>query len=403
MFSVIAHYQELALKGRNRPWFLHRLVRNLKTLLADLGVEEVRMPMGRIEIVLPDEAIWPEVRERLRRACGLANFSLARRAPLDVGALIDEVVAHLPDGPVPSFRVRVRRADKQFAVRSPDLERAIGRRVQQARGWPVDLSNPAFVVGVEIVPGGAFYYFDKERGPGGLPSGTSGRVAVLLSGGIDSPVAAWRMMKRGCRATLVHFHSYPFLSRTSQDKARDLARLLTRHQLHTRLYLVPFGELQREITMTVPGPLRVVVYRRLMLRIAERIARDVNAHALVTGEVVGQVASQTLENLSVIASVAGLPILRPLVGMDKEEITAEAERLGTYAISIVPDEDCCTLFTPRHPATRAKRTEVAAAEACLDVDRMVATAVERALVERFRFPETPGTRRAQAVVGSPAE
>ena len=386
MHSVIAHYQELALKGRNRPWFLHRLVRNLKTLLADLGVEEVLMPMGRIEIRLPSEEIWPEVRERLRRACGLANFSLARRAPLAVEALIHEVVSHLPDVSVPSFRVRVRRADKQFAIPSPELERVIGRRVQEARGWPVDLSNPAFVIGVEIVPGGAFYYFDKERGPGGLPSGTSGRVAVLLSGGIDSPVAAWRMMKRGCRATLVHFHSYPFLSRTSQDKARDLAQLLTRHQLHTRLYLVPFGELQREITLSVPGPLRVVVYRRLMLRIAERIAHDVNARALVTGDVVGQVASQTLENLSVISSVATLPVLRPLVGMDKEEITKDAQRIGTYGTSIVEDEDCCTLFTPRFPATRAAREEVERAERALDLDALVGEGLDGVIVEDFSFP-----------------
>jgi thiamine biosynthesis protein ThiI len=393
MPSVIAHYQELALKGRNRPWFLHRLVRNLKALVADLGVNEIRMPMGRIEILLPSEEVWPQVRERLRGACGLANFSLARRAPLDAEGLIAEVIAHLPDVAVPSFRVKVRRADKQFPVPSPELERAIGRRVQDARGWPVDLSTPAFVIGVEIVPGAAFYYFDKERGPGGLPSGTSGRVAVLLSGGIDSPVAAWRMIKRGCRATLVHFHSYPFLSRTSQDKARDLAQLLTRYQLQTRLYIVPFGELQREITLSVPGPLRVVVYRRLMLRIAERIARDVNARALVTGDVVGQVASQTLDNLAVISSAATLPVLRPLVGMDKAEITAEAERLGTYGISIVPDEDCCTLFTPRHPATRAKPSHVEAAEASLDLERMVTQAAERVVVERFRFPQ-PVSRSA---------
>lgn len=389
MSSVVAHYQELALKGRNRPWFLHRLVRNLRILLADLGVEEVRMPMGRLEIVLPDERAWPEVRERLRRACGIANFSLARHAPLDVEGLVEEVVTHLPEVPVESFRVRVRRADKQFATSSPDLERLLGRRVQEARGWRVDLSHPAFVIGVEIVPRTAFYYFDKERGPGGLPSGTSGRVAVLLSGGIDSPVAAWRMMKRGCRATLIHFHSYPFLSRTSQDKARELAALLTRYQLHTRLYLVPFGELQREITLSVPGPLRVVVYRRMMLRIAERVAHHVGARALVTGDVVGQVASQTLENMAVISAATTLPVLRPLVGMDKEEITAEAERIGSYPISIVPDEDCCTLFTPRHPATRAKASQIEAAEATLDLDRMVGAAVDAAVVERLRFPEPP--------------
>ena len=386
MSSVIAHYQEIALKGKNRPWFLHRLVRNLKTLLADLDIEQIRTPMGRVEIVLRDDRDWLEVRARLKRTFGLANFAFAHRAPLDVDQLIDAVIEHLPTDPVPSFRVAVRRADKQFAMPSPELERLIGRRVQDARGWPVNLSNPAFVVGVEIVPGQAFYNYGRESGPGGLPMGTSGRVAVLLSGGIDSPVAAWRIMKRGCRATLIHFHSYPFLSRTSQDKARELATLLTRHQLRSRLYLVPFGELQREITLSVPGPLRVVVYRRMMLRIAERLARASKALALVTGEVVGQVASQTIENMSVISAAATLPVLRPLIGMDKEEITAEAERLGSYQISIVPDEDCCTLFTPRHPATKARPAEVEYAERSLSIETMVETAVANAVVEDFRYP-----------------
>jgi tRNA uracil 4-sulfurtransferase len=251
----------------------------------------------------------------------------------------------------------------------------------------VDLTRPSLVIWIEIVPGEAFYHFRKQPGPGGLPVGTSGRVVVLLSGGIDSPVAAWRMMRRGSHATFVHFHSYPFLSRTSQEKARDLARLLTRYQLRSRLYLVPFGELQRQITLSVPGPLRVVVYRRMMLRIAERIARRVHAQALVTGEVVGQVASQTLENMTVIGAASRLPLLRPLIGMDKEEITAEAERLGTYPISIVPDEDCCTLFTPRHPATRARARSVELAESTLPIDGMVESATTSAIVERYAFPE----------------
>ena len=386
MLSVIAHYQEIALKGKNRPWFLQRLVQHLRALLADLDVAEVRTPMGRVEIVLRGEAQWPEVRDRLSRAFGLANFSLARRAPLDVDAIAALVVRDLPAETPPSFRVTVRRADKRFPLPSPELERVIGRRVQDARGWKVDLSNPAFVIGVEIVPREAFYHYDKIPGPGGMPMGTAGRVAVLLSGGIDSPVAAWRMMKRGCSATLVHFHSYPFLARTSQDKARDLARVLTRFQLNTRLYLVPFGELQRQITLSVAGPLRVVIYRRLMFRIADRIAQAVRARALVTGEVIGQVASQTLENMSVISAATRMPVFRPLIGMDKEEITLEAQRLGTYPISIVPDEDCCTLFTPRHPVTKARAAEVEAAERTLPIESMIEAAVAAAVVERFEFP-----------------
>jgi len=386
MPSALAHYQEIALKGKNRPWFLRRLLRNLRAMLEDLDVADVRAPMGRVEITFRHEADWPEVRDRLSRAFGLANFSLAHRAPLDLDALVDAVVQHLPEGPVDSFRVRVRRADKRFPLPSPELERLVGRRVQDARGWKVDLSHPALVVGIEIVPTGAYYYYGKLPGPGGMPVGTAGRVVVLLSGGIDSPVAAWRMMKRGCQATLVHFHSYPFVSRTSQDKALELARLLTRYQLHSRLYLVPFGELQRQITLTVPGPMRVVMYRRMMFRIAERIARDVRARALVTGEVVGQVASQTLDNLAVISSATTMPIFRPLIGMDKEEITTEAIRLGTFATSIIRDEDCCTLFTPRHPVTRARLIDVLSIERSLPIDEMVEGAVSSATLEQLRYP-----------------
>jgi thiamine biosynthesis protein ThiI len=280
----------------------------------------------------------------------------------------------------------VKRADKGFPLSSPDVERELGRRVQAARGWPVDLSNPAMVIRVEILPGEIFYNFGRQPGPGGLPSGTAGRVVALLSGGIDSPVAAYRMMRRGCAVTFVHFHSYPFLARTSQDKARELVRLLTKYQLRSRLYLVPFGELQRQVTLSVPGAMRVVVYRRLMLRIAAEIARHAKARALVTGDVVGQVASQTLENMAAIQAVTPMLVFRPLVGMDKEEITAEAQRLGSYPISIIPDEDCCTLFTPRHPVTRARLSDVEAVERALPINEMVDAAMAAAEVERVRWP-----------------
>jgi thiamine biosynthesis protein ThiI len=195
------------------------------------------------------------------------------------------------------------------------------------------------------------------------------------------------MMRRGCRVLFVHFHSYPILSRASQEKARELAKLLTRFQYHSRLFLVPFGDIQQRVVLAVPPPLRVVVYRRLMMRIAERIARMHRAQGLVTGDVVGQVASQTLENLTTIAAAIDMEILRPLVGMDKDEIAAEAAAIGTLPISNIPDQDCCTLFTPRHPATRAKPHEVERAEADLPIDDIVAQAVAAAEIEHFRFPD----------------
>ena len=250
----------------------------------------------------------------------------------------------------------------------------------------MNLDDPEFTIHVEALTSDAFYYFGKEAGPGGLPVGVSGRVACLLSGGIDSPVAAWRLMRRGCRVLLVHFHSYPILSRASQEKARELARILTEFQLHSRLFLVPFGEIQQQVTLSVPPPLRVVVYRRLMMRIEEAIARQHRAHALVTGEVVGQVASQTLENLTAINRVVTMPVLRPLIGTDKEEITAEAQRLGTYPVSIIPDQDCCTLFTPRHPATKARLIDVERAEATLPIDEIVSRALSETVTEEYGFP-----------------
>ncbi|MGH9313634.1 MAG: tRNA uracil 4-sulfurtransferase ThiI [Vicinamibacterales bacterium] len=386
MKSVIVHYQEIALKGRNRPWFVARLVRNLRDATADLDVTAVRALMGRLEVVLGPGVEWDVIQERLSHVFGVGNFARAGRTGIDVDQIARAILADLPPDDVTSFRVSARRADKRYPLTSPQIEREVGGRIKLARGWRVDLEQPALTIHVEMLSGEAFYFFGKERGAGGLPVGSSGRVACLLSGGIDSPVAAWRMMKRGCRVHFVHFHSYPILSRASQEKARELARVLTVHQLRSRLCLVPFGDLQQQVVVTVPPPLRVVVYRRLMLRIAERIARTWRAKGLVTGEVVGQVASQTLENLSVIGSVATLPVLRPLVGMDKEEITAEAHRLGTYSISIIPDEDCCTLFTPRHPATKARPAEVEEAEASLPIAAMVESAATTAVTEDFQFP-----------------
>jgi thiamine biosynthesis protein ThiI len=386
MKSVVVHYQEIALKGRNRPWFVARLVRNLREAVADLDIREVRTLMGRIEVVLGPNAEWPIVRERLGRVFGVGNFARAGRTKLDIDTMASEILHDLGDVNPSSFRVSVRRADKRFPLTSPQIEREVGGRIKEARGWRVDLAHPELTIRLETLANEAFYSFGKERGAGGLPSGASGRVACLLSGGIDSPVAAWRMMRRGCRVLFVHFHSYPILSRASQEKVRELAAVLTQYQLHSRLFLVPFGEIQQRVVLSVDPPLRVVIYRRLMMRIAEAIARAHRARALVTGEVVGQVASQTLENMKQINDVVELPVLRPLVGMDKEEITEQAQRLGTYPISIIPDQDCCTLFTPRHPATRARTDEVEAAEASLALDDIVSTAVAAAVVERFNFP-----------------
>ncbi len=386
MQSIVVHYKELALKGGNRPWFIRMLVRNLRTALAGQHVRAIRQVMGRIELELSADADWPALHDRLRRVFGIAYFSAARRGPLDIDALSSAIVTDLGARDAASFRVTARRTDKSFPLTSPQIEREIGGRIKQARGWRVDLDRAALTVHVDMLPDGAFYFFGKEPGAGGLPTGTGGRVACLLSGGIDSPVAAYRLMRRGCSVMFIHFHSYPILSRASQEKVREIAELLTRYQLRSRLTLVPFGEVQQKVLLAIRPELRVVMYRRLMMRIAERLARRWHARALVTGEVIGQVASQTLDNLTTIAGATTMEVLRPLVGMDKDEIIAEAERLGTFPISIIPDQDCCQLFTPPHPATRVTPGQIEEAERLLPIDELVEAAASAAVVERFRFP-----------------
>jgi len=402
---IVLRYHEIALKGRNRPFFVRRLVDNVLRATAGLPVGSVARASARLLLPLRDAAAWPEARARLARIFGLANFSLAHEMALesdaDVGIerLGEAIVARLGAATMPSFRVHTKRADKRFPVQSPEVSRRLGHAIRVATGSRVDLDHAAVTVAVDILPGRAFFSLEKVPGAGGLPVGTSGRVLALLSGGLDSPVAAWRMMRRGCAVDFVHFHSAPFHDRTSQDKARQLAAELVRWELSAALHLVAFGEVQRQIVAAIGRPLRVVLYRRMMLRIAEAIARTAGAEALVTGDSLGQVASQTLPNLAVIQAAVALPVLRPLIGMDKGEISDEAIRLGTYEISIVPDQDCCQLFVPPHPATRAHPEDVAAAEARLDVPALVALGVAATERARLRYPEEPAEPAARSVVG----
>jgi thiamine biosynthesis protein ThiI len=359
------------------------LISNLREVTARLGVAEVRPIMGRIELRLRPAAQVENLVTRVRQTFGVASVAIAYRVECSVAAMTERALALVAGRTALSFRAAAVRADKSFPLPSPDLERVVGSAVQDATGWRVDLSNPQFVVALEVLHDAAYVSVDKWRGLAGLPVGVSGRVVCLLSGGIDSPVAAFRLMRRGCRVIFVHFHSYPVTSDASRDKARRLVRILTAFQLRSRLVLVPFGDLQRTIVVNTPAALRVVLYRRFMMRIAERVARRVNARALVTGEVIGQVASQTLENLASIDAATTLPVLRPLIGMDKEDITAEAHRIGTLPISVLPDEDCCQVFLPRRPAINVGFAQVEHAERALAVDALVRDALARAERERF--------------------
>jgi thiamine biosynthesis protein ThiI len=387
MHCVVIHYNEIGLKGKNQPLFTRRLQANLLRATAGAGVRRVEERSGRMVLLLTREADWPVIRERLRSVFGIANFSLAERVELDMAALKTAVGKALQGRSFGSFKVATKRAYKQFRLNSEEVNRELGAFIQGETQAAVDLERPDLTVHVEVLPRDIYFSCGREAGPGGLPLGVSGRVVCLLSGGIDSPVAAHRLMKRGCQVVFVHFHGVPFVDGTSRSKAADLARALTRFQYQSRLYLVPFGEIQREVVVGAPAPLRVVLYRRLMGRIAEQIARREYAKALVTGESLGQVASQTLDNLAVIEEAVGMPVLRPLIGSDKEEIVQQARELQTYEISIIPDQDCCRLFVPRHPATVSTVEEVRAAEANLNIEKLVQMGLERVEIQAFEFPD----------------
>ncbi len=383
---LVVHYHEISLKRGNRPLFLRHLRRNVERALAETGPVTITQLSGRILVELDDHPAPELARDRVAHVFGVASVTLAYRTPSTLPAM-KALLARLLDGrSFASFRITARRAFKTYPMTSVELNRALGAFVLERVPTRVDLEHAEQEIHVEVMPAETYIALDRTDGPGGLPVGASGTVAALLSGGIDSPVAAWRMMKRGCRVVFVHFHSVPYLPATSQAKARALVERLTAWQYVSRLHLVPFGEIQREVVLSVPPPLRVVVYRRLMLRIGEELARRAGALALTTGESLGQVASQTLENIACIDDAAALPVLRPLIGMDKLEITAEAQAIGTFEISIEPDADCCTLFTPRHPATRATVDEIRGAERALDITRLIAMGADGATLETFAFP-----------------
>ncbi len=382
---VLIHYGEVGLKGQNRPKFIQTLVQNIETRLEGLDVRLDRRRSGRILFRLADESAWEEVARRLQTVFGIAYFARAWRVPLSMDALEAAVLEHLPREQGISFAVRARRANKDFPLNSMEINRRLGAAVVQATGWKVNLSNPDLPIHVEVLYKEIFFYFNRIQGPGGLPVGVSGTVINLLSGGIDSPVAAWRMLRRGARVINVHFHGQPLVSDASERKAILLTKVLTEWGGSPRLYSVGIGGIQKAITETAPPEYRMVLYRRLMMRVAQEIAAREGALALVTGESLGQVASQTLENLFVINEVARLPVLRPLIGMDKEEIVAQAERIGTLEISNLPGEDACTLFTPKHPVTAARVDEVHAIEAQQPWDAWVSTALSNTRVIDVRL------------------
>lgn len=392
-FFVI-HYNELGLKKGNRDYFENILCGNINSALQDCGVERARRISGRILLPLKPDADVVEIKKRLARVFGVAHFAQAWSSPQAVENIEENAWQLIQGRSFNSFRIDTRRAEKRFPLTSVEINQRVGGYVKERCGARVDLEHPELTCWIEVVEKYALIYVERLPGPGGLPVGSSGKVVVLLSGGIDSPVAAWKMAKRGCTPVFVHFHSFPYTNKESQEKARQIARALSNYTMRAKVYMVPFAEIQRHIMVDTPLETRVILYRRFMMRLAERIARSEKARVLVTGDSVGQVASQTIENIDVISRAVAMPILRPLIGDDKVEIVEVAKRIGTYEISILPDQDCCSLFVPKHPETRADLKQVEASETRLSVEDAMKAAMGAAEV-LLEYPATliaPGKR-----------
>lgn len=387
----LVHYHEIGLKGKNRSIFENQLVTNLKCALRDTPLKCVKRICGYILVTFEGGATR-DYQDLIGKVPGVARVSLAHECPRDLAEYSQAAIASLGEaGSFSTFKVHAHKSSTDYPFHTLDINRQVGAALCEA--FPdkkVDVHNPDVTVHVNVVQGSVYVYAVSERGAGGLPVGTAGKVVTLLSSGFDSPVATWMLGRRGAICVPIHFSGRPMVSDTSEWLTQDIVKALAPSAVVGRLYVVPFGARQREISLAVDQKLRIITYRRVMFSVAERIARIEGAKALVTGESLGQVASQTLENISAVDETVSMPVLRPLIGSDKQEIIERAQQIGTYDISCQTAPDCCTLFMPRRPETHAKRDEVHEAWDSFDHEAMIEDLVDH--IEYVDFDQCPSYR-----------
>ena len=387
----LVHYHEIGLKGKNRSIFENQLVTNLKCALRDTPLKCVKRICGYILVTFEGGATR-DYQDLIGKVPGVARVSLAHECPRDLAEYSQAAIVSLGEaGSFSTFKVHAHKSSTDYPVHTLDINRQVGAALCEA--FPdkkVDVHNPDVTVHVNVVQGSVYVYAVSERGAGGLPVGTAGKVVTLLSSGFDSPVATWMLGRRGAICVPIHFSGRPMVSDTSEWLTQDIVKALAPSGVVGRLYVVPFGARQREISLAVDQKLRIITYRRVMFSVAERIARIEGAKALVTGESLGQVASQTLENIAAVDETVSMPVLRPLIGSDKQEIIERAQQIGTYDISCQTAPDCCTLFMPRRPETHAKRDEVHEAWDSFDHEAMIEDLVDH--IEYVDFDQCPSYR-----------
>lgn len=395
---IIIHYHEIGLKGKNRPFFEEVLLRNIKTSLKVEKISGIIKNFGRIIVLLDEESDLKSIKNKLQKVFGIAYFALGFEGSREIEGLQSEIWDIVKNNKFVSYRITAKRSDKSFALNSQEIDAKIGsyiwQQIEKRGDVPkVDLKNPEMNVIIEMTSQGTFFYLmesgvvgeGKIKGLSGFPPGTSGKVLSLISSGFDSPVASWKMMRRGANVSFVHFHSYPTTSLASKENVRELIKILTQYQFHSKEYFVPFLDVQKAIMFNCDPVYSVILYRRFMVRIASEIAKRENIKAIVTGDSLGQVASQTLENMAVVSQASDMMIFRPLIGDNKEDIIELAEKIGTFDSSSKPYEDCCSLFVPKHPKTKARIEEVEELEKKLDIDGLVKSAIESMEVEYTQY------------------
>lgn len=384
---ILIKLGEIVLKGLNRNTFEAVLLKNIKRRLAPVGAFTVRTAQSTVYVEPKDESADMEAAvERIRRIFGIVAFSRAGVTEKSMDAILPGACEYLREqlNRCRTFKVESKRSDKAFPYTSPEISAEVGAKLlEEFPHLQVDVHEPDIVVRVEIRDFGAYIHGQPIPGAGGIPVGTGGKAAILISGGIDSPVAAWCMAKRGLELTPVHFASPPYTSERAEQKVKDLLKKVSAYAGRMFMFTVPFAKVQEAILQNCPEEYFTIIMRRFMMRVAERIAVKEKCGALITGESLGQVASQTLQAIACTDAAAGLPVFRPLIGMDKSEIVKIARDIDTFEISIQPFEDCCTVFTPRHPRTKPELQAVLDAEAALDAEALIQECVDNASITRI--------------------
>lgn len=382
---ISVSFGEIALKGGNRGYFENQLIKKIRAATKEFGDIKVYKDQGKL-YMKPNPEDIDRIINKVKKVFGIIYISPCYKIPKDMdsirAAAVDIMKEEIAEGKK-TFKVDAKRADKNFPIKSPEIARDLGGYVlENTEGLSVDVHNPETMLFVDIRTD-AYVYTKRVSGYGGLPVGTNGKGLLLLSGGIDSPVAGFMMAKRGVELHAVHFHSYPFTSERAEEKVKELANIMSIYCGNMNLYSVNLIEIQKEINKNCPADEMTIIARRFMMRIAEKIAKREDMHALITGESLGQVASQTIFGINVTNASVSLPVLRPLIGMDKTEIIEIAKDIETFETSILPFEDCCTVFLPKHPVTRPKLEDIEKSESVLDVEALISAAVEKSELIRI--------------------